>query len=161
MKQQSWYLVQCKPRQDERAEQNLVRQGYLCFRPKLKRERVIRGGTKVALESLFPGYLFIHMSEGANWAPLNSTRGVSRVVSFGAHPLAVGEEMVQQLQQRAESELCTQLKIGDNVRITSGSFEGLDAIFTASDGSHRAWLLITLLNRQQEISLPFANVMAI
>ncbi|WP_332455243.1 transcription termination/antitermination NusG family protein, partial [Pseudomonas fragi] len=34
-------------------------------------------------ESLFPGYLFIHMPPGANWAPLRSTRGVARVVAFG------------------------------------------------------------------------------
>ena len=28
-----WYLLQCKPRQDERAEENLLRQGYHCYRP--------------------------------------------------------------------------------------------------------------------------------
>lgn len=27
--QGDWYLVQCKPKQDERAEDNLVRQGYV------------------------------------------------------------------------------------------------------------------------------------
>ena len=28
----AWYLLQCKPKQDERAEEHLQRQGYACFR---------------------------------------------------------------------------------------------------------------------------------
>ncbi len=88
-----WYLVQCKPRQDERAEENLLRQGYECSRPACRRERLLRGQMQHVQESLFPGYLFIHMPQGANWAPLRSTRGVARVVAFGGRPLAVSHEL--------------------------------------------------------------------
>lgn len=160
MKPQNWYLVQCKPRQDERAEENLMRQGYECARPKCKCERIVRGQRQVNIESLFPGYLFIQMSDDANWAPLRSTRGVSRVVGFGGRPLPVSEDLVRHLQQRAEIEITTGYKVGDNVRIMSGRFVELDAIFMAMDGEERVVLLIKLLNRQQQVSLPLADIAA-
>ncbi len=154
----SWYLVQCKPRQDGRAEENLVRQGYVCARPKCRHERIVHGQLQVKIESLFPGYLFIQMSEESNWASLRSTRGVSHVVSFGGRPLPVSEELVGELQRRSEIEITSGYKIGDNVRIVSGSFAALDAIFLERDGRDRAILLITILSSLQKISVPFKNI---
>jgi len=34
-----WYLIHCKPRQDERASENLVRQSFHCYRPVRQVER--------------------------------------------------------------------------------------------------------------------------
>lgn len=158
-RQKCWYLVQCKPRQDERAEQNLVRQGYEVSRPKYRYQRIFRGQRQWAQESLFPGYLFINLPDESNWAPLRSTRGVGRVVSFGGTPLAVNDSLVEQLQSRAENALRTELKAGDSVRIIEGGFAELDAIFMAMDGEERVILLIGLLNCQQQISLPLESVL--
>lgn len=156
--QKSWYLVQCKPRQDERAEDNLARQGYEISRPKCQYQRLIRGHRQWAVESLFPGYLFINLPAESNWGPLRSTRGVSRVVSFGGVPVAVSDSLVKQLQARAEIDLKPELKPGDNVRITEGGFAELNAIFMSMDGDERGILLISLLNRQQQISVPMGSI---
>lgn len=153
-----WYLVQCKPRQDERAEENLLRQGYQCSRPSCRRERLLRGQMQHVQESLFPGYLFIHMPQGANWAPLRSTRGVARVVAFGGRPLAVSHELVTQLQARAETQIITALSPGDKVTILDQGFAGIESIFMTMDGEERVILLINLMNRQQQISLPLASI---
>ncbi|HCJ30844.1 MAG TPA: transcription/translation regulatory transformer protein RfaH, partial [Pseudomonas sp.] len=85
---ESWYLVQCRVRQDERAEENLTRQGYECLRPTITRERLLRGRRQSVVESLFPGYLFIRLGAEADWGPLRSTRGVLRVVGFGEGAVA-------------------------------------------------------------------------
>ena len=153
-----WYLVQCKPRQDERAEENLLRQGYECSRPTCRRERLLRGQLKYVQESLFPGYLFIHMPQDANWAPLRSTRGVARVVAFGGRPLAVSCELVSQLQSRAETHIIMTLNPGDKVTILDQGFAGIESIFMSMDGEERVILLINLMNRQQQISLPLGSI---
>lgn len=158
--QKNWYLVHCKPRQDERAEENLARQGYVCARPICTRERISRGKRHTVAESLFPGYLFIQMSDESSWAPLRSTRGVSRVVSFGGRPLAVGDELIARLQEQAGGHSVVNFQTGENVRIIEGSFSALDAIFMAMDGEERVVLLIDLLSRQQQVSLPLASVSA-
>src|SRR3990167_9017763 len=125
----AWYLVQCKPRQDERAETHLLRQGYVCFRPQHSCERLVRKRRQILVESLFPGYLFIQLADDANWAPLRSTRGVSRVVAFGGMPLRLDNSLIVQLQQRTAAPVKAALEAGDSVRITEGGFAELEAIF--------------------------------
>ncbi len=154
----AWYLVQCKPRQDERAEENLGRQGYEYFRPLCRRERLVRGALQVQSESLFPGYLFIQLAADANWAPLRSTRGVSRLVGFGGMPMPIADELIAELQRRVQPEPQPALQPGDRVCITSGSFAELDAIFLAMDGEERVVLLMSLLHRKHRLSMPLANI---
>ena len=153
-----WYLVQCKPRQDGRAQDNLTRQGYVCYRPQHAFERRVKGRTQRANESLFPGYLFIALASDGNWAPLRSTRGVSRIVGFGGMPLPVDSSLIAQLQQRVTTDVEQSLQTGNSVRITAGTFAELDAIFMAMDGEHRVVLLLNLLNRQQRVSVPLVSV---
>lgn len=155
----AWYLIQCKPRQDERAEENLVRQGYLCYRPMHTCERLVRAKRQTVVESLFPGYLFIQLSAADNWAPLRSTRGVSRVVSFGNQPLAVDPGLIAQLQQRCSAAPTSQiLESGDKVRIDNGPFADLEAIFLSMDGNERVVLLMNILHREQKVRVPLSSI---
>ena len=154
----AWYLVHCKPRQDERAEENLRRQGYACYRPQHSCERIVRGRRQIIVESLFPGYLFIQLATDANWAPLRSTRGVSRIVGFGGMPLRLDDSLIEHLQQRTTAAVKPALEAGDSVRIIEGGFAELDAIFVAMDGEQRVILLLNMLNRQQQISMPLLSV---
>lgn len=154
----AWYLVHCKPRQDERAEENLLRQGYACYRPQHSCERIVRGRRQIIAESLFPCYLFIQLAADANWAPLRSTRGVNRVVGFGGMPLRLDDSLIEHLRQRTATPVKPALKAGDSVRITVGGFAELDAIFMAMDGEQRVILLLNMLNRQQQISVPLLSI---
>lgn len=156
--QAAWYLVQCKPRQDDRAQEHLERQGYQCFRPLHQYECIVRGRRQVNIQSLFPGYLFIALAADANWAPLRSTRGVSRVVGFGGMPAEVDIRLICQLQRRSAQEPTPVLRTGQSVRIFEGGYAELDAIFLAMDGDERVVLLLNLLNRQQQISVPLASI---
>lgn len=154
----NWYLIQCKPRQDERAEENLQRQGYTCYRPRHSCERLLRGKRQQVEESLFPGYLFIQLSQLDNWAPLRSTRGVSRVVGFGNQPLAVSSELIDNLQQRCSSAPAPLLNSGDKVCIQHGAFSELEAIFLSMDGNERVVLLMNILHREQKVRVPLSSI---
>ena len=154
----AWYLVHCKSRQDERAEENLLRQGYACYRPQHSCERIVRGRRQIIVESLFPCYQFIKLAADANWAPLRSTRGVIRIVGFGGIPLRLDDSLVEHLQQRTAAPVKPALEAGDSVRITEGGFAELDAIFVAMDGEQRVILLLNMLNRQHQISMPLVSI---
>jgi transcriptional antiterminator RfaH len=158
----NWYLLQCKPRQDARAVENLLRQGYACYRPLLQREKLVAGRVHKVEESLFPGYLFIRLDAQDNWAPLRSTRGVSRLVVFSGYPLPVPAGLIEQLRQRSQQIAAEPavpvLKAGDKVRIADGPFAELEAIFHSMDGLQRAVLLLNMLNRQQKIHLPLGSL---
>lgn len=154
-----WYLIQCKPRQDERAEENLVRQGYACYRPMHTCEKIARGKRQMVKESLFPGYLFIQLSRLDNWAPLRSTRGVSRLVTFGNQPTPIDANLISQLQRRCSATPPDQfLESGDKVRIDQGPFAELEAIFLSMDGNERVVILMNILQRDQKIRVPLSSI---
>lgn len=155
----TWYLVQCKANQDGRAENNLIDQGYTCFRPTHRRERIIKGQRRVVCESLFPSYLFVQVSSNDNWGPMRSTRGVLRVVAFGGKPLPVRGALIAQLCERdSDVPVAACLTPGEAVRINEGPFAELKAIFLAMDGSERVVLLMNFLQREQAFSLPLTGV---
>mgnify|MGYP000167714952 CR=1 FL=1 len=156
--QESWYLVQCKPRQDARAQDNLLRQGYECVRPMCVRQEVIKGSMQSLSESLFPGYLFINLPYDTSWAPLRSTRGVARIVSFGGKPLAVRASLVAELKSRVIDTTAAPLKAGVTVKFQHEEYADLDAVFLGKDGEERVILLINILNRQQQVSVPLASI---
>lgn len=117
-----WRLAHCKSRQDERAQERLIRQGFDCYWPPLRRERLLRGRRQTVGESLIPGYLFAHLHPNRSWSPLRSTHSVNRLASFGSYPLEIPQTFVDTLQQRTQPEPQPLLQPGDRVRIVEGSF---------------------------------------
>ncbi|MGM3388643.1 transcription/translation regulatory transformer protein RfaH [Stutzerimonas stutzeri] len=155
----SWYLLQCKPRQDSRALEHLRRQGFDCFAPTFRAQSLRAGRLREVEQPLFPGYLFIRMGEVDNWLPLRSTRGVNRVVAFCGQPCRVQERIVEQLKTRcATTEQPPLLNPGDQVQVRIGAYADLDAIFLSMDGEERVMLLLNILNREQQVQVSLANV---
>src|SRR5690554_6923408 len=96
-----WYLIKAKPGQTERAAEELRNQEFEVFSPCIQVERVRRGQRVLKTEPLFPGYLFIELSEtGSNWRPIRSTRGVAYIVTFGNKPAVVPDQVVENLRER-------------------------------------------------------------
>ena len=150
----TWYLIQCKPRQDERAEENLLRQGYELYRPKLPSNKLANRSKKLVVDSLFPGYIFIRLGVLDSWLPLRSTRGVTKVVRFGEFPLAVSDSLIDQLKRHESApEKLPSFSAGEKVRIKDGPFAELEAIFLAGDGNERVILLLNFLHRQQQVNM--------
>ncbi|SDS94720.1 transcriptional antiterminator RfaH [Halopseudomonas xinjiangensis] len=157
----AWYLLQCKPRQDARANEHLNRQGFECFHPTMQTESIRGGKMTTHSQALFPGYLFIRIPATANWTTLHSTRGVSRVVGFAGQPCKVADHLIEHLRRRCES-IGTQVRFspGDTVHIKVGPYAELDAIFVAMDGEERVMLLLNVLNRQQPVRVPLTHCRA-
>jgi transcriptional antiterminator RfaH len=159
--QPHWYLVQCKPRDDDRALEHLGRQGFECYRPMYERERVRSGRRCRAPAALFPGYIFIRLDRiHDNWLPICSTRGVARIVRFAGSPLPVADEIIEEIRRRVAGKSIREpyLKSGERVVITEGSFSGIEAIFMTSDGDERVILLLNILQSDQRLSFPIESV---
>lgn len=158
----SWYLLQCKPRQDERAQINLLRQNYTIFCPKIVSRRVVNGRSLQTVEPLFPGYLFIQLSRDDKWAPLRSTRGVSRIVDFNHGPAIVPDDVVEHLRTRclksSEVHTAQQFRPGETLQITRGPLSTLEGIFLTMLGDERVMILLHFLNREQPVRIPLTDI---
>jgi len=59
----TWYALQLKPAQGDRALANLQNQDIACFYPKITVEKIKVGKRTQKLEPLFSGYLFINLEQ--------------------------------------------------------------------------------------------------
>lgn len=147
----AWYLVHTKPRLEDTALLNLERQGYSCYLPRLKAEKIRRGKAVVVNEALFPRYLFVRLDasgQGQSWAPIRSTLGVSSLVRFGSQPARVDDALVELLRSRElEQPQVALFTAGEAVRIAEGPFAGIEAIYQAPDAERRSMILLEILSK--------------
>jgi transcriptional antiterminator RfaH len=147
----AWYLVHTKPRQEDVALANLERQGYACYLPQMRIERIRRRKVEIATEPMFPRYLFIRLDssdQGKSWSPIRSTLGVSQLVRFGARAAKVDDALVELLRQREQAmPLYAMFHSGDSVVITDGPFAGIEAIYQTADADRRAFILLEILSK--------------
>ncbi|MDE1166974.1 MAG: transcription/translation regulatory transformer protein RfaH [Pseudomonas sp.] len=154
----NWYLIQTKPRQEARAEEHLLRQQFQCYRPLKSQPAELPKNRRGVEEELFPGYLFIRLAISDSWYPIRSTRGVARIVSFGAQPCPVQDALILQIRQRlAVSPAPQPFAQGETVLVRTGSSD-IQAIFLSDDGEERAVILLNLLQREQRVSLPKSSL---
>lgn len=159
-----WYLIYIKPRQERYALANLQRQGFQCYLPTLPSEKLRQGMLMVTEEPLFPRYLFIRLGQGdsaPSWAPIRSTKGVSRLVSFGVEPAKVADSLVEALRAQeasVQAEPERLFKPGERIRLTETPFAGIEGIFQMADGERRVMVLIELLSKQVPVRVALANL---
>ena len=153
-----WYLIHTKPRLEKTALENLERQNYRCYLPMLMAEKLRKGQLTLTQEPLFPRYLFIQLETGLSalsWSPIRSTKGVSRLVSFGNEPAKVPDALVEALKsheavlQQQPVALFTE---GERVQVTQGPFAGVEGIYQMTDGERRVMVLIELMSKP--VTLP-------
>ena len=159
-----WYLVHTKPMQEKRALDNLQRQGYPCYLPTLPSESLRQGLLKVTDEPLFPRYLFIRLGQGnsaMSWMPIRSTKGVSRLVSFGIEPARVDDGLIELLRTQeaaVQAEPERLFKHGESVRLTEAPFAGIKGIYQITDGERRVMVLIEILSKSVAVRVSPASL---
>ena len=97
----AWYVVRTKPRAEAFAAANLRTRAVEVFFPRLAR-RFARDAAR-AIEPLFPGYLFAHLSLDTQFQVASWTPGVAHLLS-GADgaPARLDDAVVASLRDRAD-----------------------------------------------------------
>jgi transcriptional antiterminator RfaH len=154
-----WYVIHTKPRQEQRALENLERQGYRAWLPTIEMEKLRRGKLVRVVEPMFSRYLFIQLDKTqSNWSPIRSTLGVNKLVSFGNVPAVVPDALIDVLRQTDGVQRELLLKEGDAVQFVSGPLQGVEGILQQRDGELRAMVLIELISQPQKISTRIEDI---
>ncbi|WP_173920584.1 transcription/translation regulatory transformer protein RfaH [Pseudidiomarina piscicola] len=161
-----WYVVQAKPRQELRAQANLENQGIEAALPMITLERIRRGKRTKVREPLFPGYIFVKLSNYADkFYKIRSTFGVSKVLQFGTSPAQISGELVQNLlaldgdsPEIKELQRHAVPQVGDKVHILEGPFKGLIAEIIKLDGESRCIVLLDFLHKQVRAGFDLTEV---
>ena len=164
-----WYVLYTKPEEELRAQENLQQQGYETFLPMHRIESLRHKKVTVTLEPLFWRYLFIRLDQlTSNWAPIRSTRGVSKFLRFGieSDPVVASDLLIEMLKDQTGDQGVVKPMFAPQelVHIQEGPFRGLEAFYVKMTKTHsgdsRALLLIEMLGQQQQIRLPISSLKA-
>ncbi|WP_200175306.1 transcription/translation regulatory transformer protein RfaH [Ectothiorhodospira shaposhnikovii] len=163
----SWYLVYCKPRQEETAARALEAQAYQVYLPKVRRKSRRTGFGRVQDEPLFPRYLFAACSQREqSLAPIRSTHGVSTLVRFGEHYQPVSDRVVIALKEQEDPVTgCHHLQEpsfmpGEKVTIIRGPLSGLEGVFQAATSADRVFILLDWLGRRSRAKVALDDIRA-
>lgn len=154
-----WYLLYCKRNEQQRAKLHLENQGVECYYPETQIEKVVRGKRKVSTEPLFPSYIFARfdVEQGPTFTTVRSTRGVVDFVRRGALPQVLQGDLIFTLKEFEKLQVIQKADIlpekGDTVKVVTGQFAGIEAIYQEPDGETRSILLVKMLTKQVEVTV--------
>lgn len=162
-----WYVVQTRPHAEEKAAVNLVRQGFEPYLPRYRKRRRHARRVESVLAPLFPGYLFVSFDIAVQrWRTIQSTIGVSRLVSYGDEPVSVADRVVSDLKMREDRNGAIQLEPaprfapGEKVRIVEGVFAACLGIYAGMPDRDRVSILLDLLGRKVRVVVDDLSVVA-
>lgn len=154
-----WYVVHTKVRQEQTACENLTRQGFAVYLPRIKVLKRSRGRQQAQLEPLFPRYIFFQPGSAAHSiAPVRSTLGVTAIVRFGQEPAAMRPETLKSIrdfetrQNEAPDEDISPFQPGKRVRVADGPLTGLEGLIS-NISQERVIVLMHLLGQDTRVSL--------
>jgi transcriptional antiterminator RfaH len=150
-----WYALRSKARKEDVVNKQVRDLGIEVYCPRLRVNPVNPRSKRY--RPYFPGYLFVQLdlevsgNSTFQWMP--HTLGL---VSFGGEPAIVPENLIYTIRQRVDEiskvggEVFDGLQKGDTVEISTGPFEGYEAIFdTRITGSERVRVLLQLLDSRR------------
>jgi transcriptional antiterminator RfaH len=153
-----WFFAQIKPNCLNIARRNLARQGFDIFLPMQLETRKKRGKFYDTPVPLFPVYIFVGMEPGSGlWRAVNSTYGVTKLVTFADKPAAVPKELVLDLKIRCDSDGMLlppeELTPGDQVKLTTGPFASFIAEVEKLGSDERVWVLLDIMGRATRVTV--------
>jgi transcriptional antiterminator RfaH len=162
---EEWFVVQFKPNSYNIAERNLKRQGLETFLP--LQEITKRQETRFVSEfrPLFPGYMFVRLdSQASLWRKVNSTYGVSRIISFNNLPAAVPIALVSALLDRCDDKgrliSNADLAEGDKIKVIDGPFAEFVGTVETINMEKRIWLLLEFMGQSTRIQVASSQVVS-
>lgn len=147
------------------AEDQLRRQGFEVFNPKVQNIRIDKRGTRFVTERQYiPGYMFVAFDWLEDiWQPINWTRGVRKVMMTPTErPIAVREDAMELMLACVDHEGYVVaasadaglewLRIGRTAKITAGPFAGRVGTVAKTNGD-RVTLLMSFMNSTRPVEM--------
>ena len=142
-----WFVVNTKPKNEDRAASNLAEGGIEVLAPKLKLRKYKNGRLVEVVEQMFPNYIFVKFHPSEEFRLVKYTRGVKTIVHFGNRIVPVQDEIIEFVKSRRVNGVAVlqrpKFKKGEKILIKEGPFKGLSGIFEKEmDGKDRVRILL-------------------
>ena len=154
-----WYVIRTEPRAEYLATNELTKDGYEIFFPRVAATNPHLGRED---EPLFPGYLFIRWEISGQGLPtFRTAHRVTGWLNFGGSIPSLPEGDVRALQERIEEidergGVWHSYQIGDRVRVVSQHIEGLARVTEQPKSAKgRVRVLLDFMGRLVQTDVPW------
>ena len=162
-----WYVAKTRPNAETKALHHLVRQGFNVYLPQFLRRISHARRTSWQPRPLFPGYLFVSMSETqGRWRAINSTVGVSHLICDERGPVPVKAGVVDAIRGQEDDRGLvltgrkTPFRKGARVQIMTGAFSDQIGRFESANDDERVIILLDLLGREVRTEVKLGDITA-
>jgi transcriptional antiterminator RfaH len=153
-----WAVAQTSSNRESYVAERIAESGFEIFMPQTRMR--INGDSRIV--ALFPGYLFVRIID--RWRAVTKTAGVLGLIMSGEQPARCPEDEVEAIKSQMRNGLVRlpkpapkprvlPFKLGQAVRIISGSFCGFEAIFDGMSARERELVLLDMLGRKARVEL--------
>ena len=130
-----WFCLKAQPKREHIAAACLRQNSKVeVFCPRVRFRKHTNRGPVWFVEAMFPGYLFAQLDYTISHRRVRQGPGVSGFVQFGNRLGLLSDELISELKARVGKdelvEIDNDLEPGQNVQITQGPFQGLEALVT-------------------------------
>ena len=159
-----WLAAYTRSRHEHRVAQQLGQKGLEFLLPTY--DCLVRWSDRIKRSQapLFPGYVFVHVSDRERLPVLN-TMGVVHLVSTAGKAATLRDEEIERLRACAlrsnDVEPHPYLRIGHRVRVKYGPFTGWEGTLVEKQNSQRLVITVDQIMRSVAINLHGADVESI
>ena len=160
-----WFCLRAQPKREHIAAACL-RQNFQveAFCPRVRFRKHTNRGPVWFVEPMFPGYLFARFDYATFHRRVRQGPGVTGFVSFGDRLALLPDELISELKSCLGKdevlEIDRGLKPGQNVQITRGPFQGLEALVTRLiTAKERVEILVEWMGRSLRAEASVADLM--
>ena len=153
-----WYAVQTRSRHEKMVARQLERQGFATFLPLTSQLRQWSDRRKLVELPLFPGYAFLQMVyEPEERLRVLGTEGIVSFVGVHGQGMPIPDKQIEHIQTLLAANVPFEsypfLKVGQRVRIRSGSLNGTEGILVGQEGDRMLVISVELIQRSVSIRL--------
>lgn len=154
----SWYAVQTRSRHEKMVARQLESQGFTTFLPLTTQLRQWSDRRKMVEIPLFPGYTFLRMVyQPQHRLRVLSTEGIVSFVGVQGQGMPIPDRQIEHIQNLLTSQVSFEshpfLKVGQRVRIRSGSLSGTEGILVGQESDRMLVMSVELIQRSVSIRL--------
>jgi transcriptional antiterminator NusG len=167
-----WYVVHTYSGYENKVKQNIEKvvenrklHDLICeIRIPMESYTEIRDAKTIEAErKLFPSYVLVKMvMNDDSWYVVRNTRGVTGFVGPGSKPVPLSDKEVEALGVETGAKTVeVDYSVGDNVVVTTGSFEGFTGVVSSIDlEAQTAEVVVSMFGRETPVSLPISQIKA-
>lgn len=153
-----WYALHTRCRHEKRASIELNQKGLETFLPLLSQVRHWSDRRKVVEIPMFSCYVFLHSElTPSKRATAVQVPGVLRFVGSNGVPSPIPAEQIQNIQTVLRGRtVCSPhefLRIGQRVRVCSGSLKGVEGVLIGRAGERKLVLSIDVIHQALAVSI--------